>query len=351
MTYDVERVVIGGGVSHAGATFAAPDPARARALRAASRWPASCCRPTSSRSCRPRPRPAPGAPWPSPARPARAADRPGHGGRRWSVTREPYPPTPSPRRQTTTRATQRGEQEMKTQANHRPDALVGRWPSAPAARDRVTVAERAGIAAPHRDCRRPASRRRPRRPRVGRRPPPTAARRRIRPKRSSRASRRAPRSALDVLPVADLRPVHQGHDRPLRGDLSGRQGQVGRPPGDVPGRPQERVRRRQRAGRHQPVGQRGLGLRLRARTCSWASTTRSRRRSRTSTSRASGTASWSTARTSSSRGTRASASSSSTSDLRGRRRPSVADFPKTVDGLPALCETIQDKTGTCAPSA
>ena len=33
---------------------------------------------------------------------------------------------------------------------------------------------------------------------------------------------------LDVLPVAHLRPVHQGHDRPLRGDLSGRQGQRGK---------------------------------------------------------------------------------------------------------------------------
>ena len=68
---------------------------------------------------------------------------------------------------------------------------------------------------------------------------------------------------LDVLPVADLRPVHQGHDRPLRGDLSGRHGQVGRPPGDLPGRPQQRLRRRHRARRHQPLGQRGLGQRLR----------------------------------------------------------------------------------------
>ena len=29
MTYDVERVVLGGGVSHAGETFVRPDPARA----------------------------------------------------------------------------------------------------------------------------------------------------------------------------------------------------------------------------------------------------------------------------------------------------------------------------------
>ena len=42
-----------------------------------------------------------------------------------------------------------------------------------------------------------------------------------------------------------------------------RQGQVGRPPGDLPGRPQQRVRREHRARRHQPVGQRGLGQRLR----------------------------------------------------------------------------------------
>ena len=82
---------------------------------------------------------------------------------------------------------------------------------------------------------------------------------------------------LDVLPVADVRPVHQGHDRPLRGDLSGRQGQLGRPPGHVQGRPEQRLRGRQRAGRDQPVGQRGLGQRLRhARACSCRSTTRSR---------------------------------------------------------------------------
>ena len=115
---------------------------------------------------------------------------------------------------------------------------------------------------------------------------------------------------LDVLPVADVRQLHQGHDRPLRGDLSGRQGQLGRPPGDVPGRPEQRVRRRQRAGRHQPLGQRGLGQRVRAaRACCCRSTTRSRRPSRTSTSRASGRSSSSTARTTSSPGTRASASS------------------------------------------
>ncbi len=46
MAYDVDRVVLGGGVSHAGDTFMAPDPARARRLRAASPTRrASCCPP------------------------------------------------------------------------------------------------------------------------------------------------------------------------------------------------------------------------------------------------------------------------------------------------------------------
>ena len=115
---------------------------------------------------------------------------------------------------------------------------------------------------------------------------------------------------LDVLPVADLRPVHQGHDRPLRGDLSGRQGQVGRPPGHLPGRPQQRVRRGHRARTSSTCRSARAGsATTRARACCSASTARSRRPSRTSTSRASGTSSWSTARTSSSRGTRASTSS------------------------------------------
>ena len=57
--------------------------------------------------------------------------------------------------------------------------------------------------------------------------------------------------------------VHQGHDRPIQGDLPGRQRQVGRPPGHVQGRPQQRVLRGHRPGRHQPLGQRGLGQRVR----------------------------------------------------------------------------------------
>ena len=83
--------------------------------------------------------------------------------------------------------------------------------------------------------------------------------------RGGHPERRAERSdhVLDVLPVTDLRPVHQGHDRPLPGDVSDRHGQVGRPPGHVQGRPEQRVRREHRAGRHQPVGQRGLGQRVR----------------------------------------------------------------------------------------
>ena len=80
------------------------------------------------------------------------------------------------------------------------------------------------------------------------RPPPPASPERAaaRSRRGGHPERRAERDdhVLDVLPVADLRPVHQGHDRPLRGDLSGRHGQLGRPPGHVQGRPEQRVRRR-----------------------------------------------------------------------------------------------------------
>ena len=86
-----------------------------------------------------------------------------------------------------------------------------------------------------------------------------------RPGRGGHPERRSERRdrPLDVLAVADVRRLDQGHDRPLRGDVPGRQGQLGRPSGDLPGRPQELVRGRQRPGRHQPVGRRGLGVRLR----------------------------------------------------------------------------------------
>ena len=126
--------------------------------------------------------------------------------------------------------------------------------------------------------------------------------------RGGHPERRAERRdrLLDVLPVADLRPVHQGHDRPLRGHVPGRQGQLGRPSGDLPGRPQGGVRRGQRPRRHQPLGQRGLGLGLREQGPAPVARRRSPRKSRTSTTPACGNSSWSTARTSSSRGTRAS---------------------------------------------
>ena len=130
--------------------------------------------------------------------------------------------------------------------------------------------------------------------------------------RGGHQGRRAERRdrLLDVLPVARLRQVHQGHDRPLRGDLSGRHGQVGRPPGHLPGRPQQRVlRRTSRRTSSTCRSARAGSATTRPRACSSASTAPSRRRSRTSTSRASGTSSWSRARTSSSRGTRASTSS------------------------------------------
>ena len=77
MTYDVERVV------HRRRRVAcrrrlrrAPPPRARAAARRVPDWPASCCRPTSSRSCRPRRRPVPGVPWPSPARPARPRTAP-----------------------------------------------------------------------------------------------------------------------------------------------------------------------------------------------------------------------------------------------------------------------------------
>ena len=64
MTYDVDHVVVGGGVSHAGSAFAEPIHRELERLRAARARPASCCRPTSSRSCHPRPSPGRGEPSP-----------------------------------------------------------------------------------------------------------------------------------------------------------------------------------------------------------------------------------------------------------------------------------------------
>ena len=115
----------------------------------------------------------------------------------------------------------------------------------------------------------------------------------------------------------------------------GRQGQLGRPPGHVPGRPQQRVRRRQaRPTSSTCRSARAGSATTPARASSCRSTTRSRRPSRTSTSPACGRSSWSTARTTSSRGTRASTSSSSTSSCSTRPASPSTDFPKT-DRRPA----------------
>ena len=61
MTYDVQRVVVGGGVSHAGSPFEAPLRRELERLRGHRTSPGSCCRPTSSMSCHRKPKPAWGA--------------------------------------------------------------------------------------------------------------------------------------------------------------------------------------------------------------------------------------------------------------------------------------------------
>ena len=237
MTYDVERVVIGGGVSHAGDPFAAPLRRELARLRAASPTRRrSCCRPTSSRSCRPRPRPAHGAPSPSRG-PRSLGPRPRD--RRWCATPElisrshvDRATTEAPRPPSETRSTREG-------APRRSDGHQDQAPS------RVTAAACCS-----------SSRLRHRRQTA---PSGCADARRRAPNRAHLPSTAAESAAptalaadpaeavipdvepgavdrrLDVLAVADVRPVHRGHDRPLRGDLSGRQGQVGRPPGHVPG--------------------------------------------------------------------------------------------------------------------
>ena len=127
----------------------------------------------------------------------------------------------------------------------------------------------------------------------------------------------------------------------------GRQGQLGGPPGHVQGRPEQRVRRRQRARRHQPLGQRGLGQRV-------------RRQGPPAAARRQGPGQavkdiyfpglwkeqlidgvnyqfpWY-------QGLNVELINKAIFDKAG---VTVADFPKTIDGLPALCDTILDKTGT-----
>ena len=138
-------------------------------------------------------------------------------------------------------------------------------------------------------------------------PPPS---RRIRPRRSSRASSRTPRSASGRSScrrpsTSTSRTRSPASRRPIRASRSS--GKTTRRPSRTTSttrstpasRPTSSTSRSARAG----------SATTRARACSSASTASSRRPSRTSTSRASGTSSWSTARTSSSRGTRASTSS------------------------------------------
>ena len=122
---------------------------------------------------------------------------------------------------------------------------------------------------------------------------------------------------------------------------------MGGPPGDVPGRPQERVRRRHRAGRHQPLGERGLGQRVRrARVCCCRSTTRSPQAVKDTYFKGL----WEEQLVDGVnyqfpwyQGLNVELINKAIFDKAG---VSVDDFPKTIDGLPALCETIKDKTGT-----
>ena len=75
MTYDVQRVVVGGGVSHAGSPFEAPLRRELERLRGHRTSPGSCCRPTSSMSCHRKPKPAHGAPSPWRGPPGWPGDR------------------------------------------------------------------------------------------------------------------------------------------------------------------------------------------------------------------------------------------------------------------------------------
>ncbi len=129
----------------------------------------------------------------------------------------------------------------------------------------VAVADRAGVRGPDRDRRGIGirirvgggvglGRARAARPRC----------RSTRPRRSSRASSRAPTIEFWTFylsptfdnyikdTIARFQATYPGVDR-----------HVARPPGHVQGRPEQLVRRGQRAGRHQPLGQRGLGQRVR----------------------------------------------------------------------------------------
>ena len=209
-------------------------------------WPANCCRPTSSMSCHRKPKPAHGAP--SPWRGHAAGI--GGGEPRLSRSHGTIGTGPRHRTEGTSRRSDGHEDEaglgLLLGAMFVFSACTGTTPSAaPASQARP---ERRGQRGPEHPGR------------VGLAEPAGS-----RPGRGGHPERRTERRdrPLDVLAVADVRRLHQGHDHPVRRDLPGRQGQLGRSSGDLPGRPQELVRGRQRPGRHQPVGRRGLGVRLR----------------------------------------------------------------------------------------
>ena len=148
-------------------------------------------------------------------------------------------------------------------------------------------------------------------------------------KPSSRASRTAPRSTSGR---STSRPRSTSTSR-TPSPVSRRRTPASRSTGRTTRRRSwttpQRLRRRQRAGRHQPLGLRGLGPDTREGPPAAHDRQPAGRTSRTTTSRISSTSSWSTARASSSRGTRASRPSSSTRRST-RRRPEARRLPEDL---------------------
>ncbi len=178
-------------MSHAGRRSRSPCVESSSACVPSRARPASCCRPTSSRSCPRRPSPARGAPspWPAPS-----GTRTAQGERRWSVTPDPVSaPTPSSddnEGRTTRRATQGGVMHTKRFLALTMAAIIAvaacsnaATPSS-AAPSQAPAPTTAGASA---DAERgPVD--------PGRVGGPGGRSRRIRPRPSSRASRRTPRS-------------------------------------------------------------------------------------------------------------------------------------------------------------
>ena len=125
-------------------------------------------------------------------------------------------------------------------------------------------------------------------------------------------------------------------------------------------RPRQRVRRRQRAGRHQPLGQRGLGPRLRQQG---PAPRRSTTTSPTDVKSMYFEGLWNQQLVDGENFqfpwyqgiavdlintqiyTGNPVAGSDPPAWEGGADLKVEDFPKTIDGLPALCQTIKDKTG------